>query len=130
MSKRQPPKKPSNTPRRLAMYALLGGVILLILAGGLAIYTTSRPPAAPTLDISQIPDYHDEQGIPYPDIPRITVQEARAKFDAGTAIFVDVRSRDEYQARHIPGAISMPIEEIPARYNELPKDAEILLYCT
>ena len=122
-------KKQSPNNRRYAIYALIGGVILLIAAGGLAFYT-SRQPVTPTIDVSQIPDYHDEQGAPYPDIPRIGIEEAKGKFDAGTAIFVDVRSLEEYEARHIPNAVAMPIEDIPARYHELPKDAEIILYCT
>jgi hypothetical protein len=118
-----------QTHRKIALGALVMGLILLLVAGGLVLFN-ARQPAQPPIDVSQIPDFHDEQGVPYPDIPRITVEEARAKFDAGEAIFVDVRSLEEYQVRHIPGAVSMPTEEIPQRYAELPKDAEIILYCT
>ena len=131
MTKRKRQTHKTNQSRRIAIFAIIGGVVLLLIAGALLFVNTQQPaPASPTIDVSQIPDYHDEQGLPYPDIPRITVEEAKGKFDAGTAIFVDVRSLEEYQARHIPGAVAMPIEEIPARYDELPKEAEIILYCT
>ena len=34
-----------------------------------------------------------------------------------------------YAAGHIPGAISMPYEEIEQRFSELPSDGEIVAYC-
>jgi len=119
-----------NSSRRLAIIALIGGLLLLLVAGGLALYSTNSASQNTVADISQIPDEHDAQGIPYPQVPRISIEEARARYDSGSAIFVDVRSADEYQARHIPNALSIPEDEIAARYNELPKDQEIILYCT
>jgi rhodanese-related sulfurtransferase len=44
-------------------------------------------------------------------------------------IVVDMRQAWEYQAGHIPGAKHMFIQEIPARANELPKDADIVFQC-
>ena len=34
-----------------------------------------------------------------------------------------------YDAGHLPGALSMPLEELPARVEELPADALIVTYC-
>ena len=119
MAKKKRKTDKTNQTRLMALYAIIGCVILLMVACGLSFYTSQRPaPATPVIDVSQIPDYHDDQGLPYPDIPRISVAEAKAKFDAGAAIFVDVRSLEEYQARHIPGAVAMPIEEIPVRFSD------------
>lgn len=42
---------------------------------------------------------------------------------------VDVRPHEEYLAGHIPGAVSIPIDELEQRVTELPKDREIVAYC-
>lgn len=48
---------------------------------------------------------------------------------AGTVVVLDVRPRDEFRAGHIPGALSVPIEELAARIAELPPDQEVVAYC-
>ena len=61
----------------------------------------------------------------------ITAEEAKARLDANEdAILLDVRTQEEYDGGHIPGAVCFPNEDI---LPELPlpfgKDAEILVYC-
>ncbi len=51
------------------------------------------------------------------------------RLNAGEVIVLDVRPPDEYAAGHIPGAISMPYEEIEDRLSELPSEGEIVAYC-
>lgn len=66
------------------------------------------------------------------DVPRVTVEEARAALDSGQAVIVDVRSTASYEAGHIPGAVSIPLNEIegdPTVVN-LPPDEWIITYCT
>jgi rhodanese-related sulfurtransferase len=46
-----------------------------------------------------------------------------------TLVLLDVRGREDYQSGHIKGAWSMPLAEIDARYNELPRDREVVTYC-
>jgi len=46
-----------------------------------------------------------------------------------TALLVDVRPRLEYESGHLPGAISIPVDELPARLGELPRDRRIVTYC-
>lgn len=49
---------------------------------------------------------------------------------AGDGIVVlDVRPRGEYEAGHIPGAVSVPLEELGDRLVDLPREAEIVAYC-
>lgn len=55
--------------------------------------------------------------------------ELLERLSAGEVIVLDVRPPDEYAAGHIPGAISMPYEEIEQRFSELPDDGEIIAYC-
>jgi rhodanese-related sulfurtransferase len=42
---------------------------------------------------------------------------------------IDVRPHEEYVAGHIPGAISVPIADLPKRVNELRKRRDLVAYC-
>ena len=64
------------------------------------------------------------------DMPRITVQELKAKLDAGQALVFDARLQPAYAQKHIAGAISMPQAEVAARLTELPTDKLAVFYCT
>lgn len=55
------------------------------------------------------------------------LQERLARGD--DVVVVDLRQGWEYQAGHIPGAISLFIEEVPLRLHELPLDTDIVLQC-
>jgi rhodanese-related sulfurtransferase len=48
---------------------------------------------------------------------------------AGEVIVLDVRPVPEYEAGHIPGAVSIPVEQLAERIGELPGDTEIVVYC-
>ena len=62
----------------------------------------------------------------------ITAQEAKALMDSEEGyIILDVRTQEEFDQGHIPGAVLIPNTEIEARAEaELPdKDQLILVYC-
>ena len=62
----------------------------------------------------------------------LTQAEAKARMDSGDAVVIlDVRTKEEYDAGHIPGAILLPNEDIGTEMPpELPdQNAEILVYC-
>jgi rhodanese-related sulfurtransferase/DNA-binding transcriptional ArsR family regulator len=73
------------------------------------------------------------------DAPEVTREELHARMRAGNTrggtarrgdlVVLDVRPVEEYQAGHIPGAACIPVTELADRINELPKDAEIVVYC-
>jgi rhodanese-related sulfurtransferase len=48
---------------------------------------------------------------------------------ADEVLILDVRPAAEYAAGHIPGAVSMPHDELAARLSELPAGADIVAYC-
>jgi len=49
---------------------------------------------------------------------------------AGAAVTVlDVRPSEEYAAGHIPGAVSIPLDELAARLAELPDAGQVIAYC-
>jgi rhodanese-related sulfurtransferase len=56
-------------------------------------------------------------------------EELRERVARGDAVLIDVRPSEEYEAGHIDGARSIPIEELEERLAELPADAEIVAYC-
>jgi predicted sulfurtransferase len=66
-------------------------------------------------------------------VPRITVQELKAKIDKGEDIvIIDVRAGREYEDSKIKikGAVRIPIVKLEDRISELPRDKEIITYCT
>jgi len=48
---------------------------------------------------------------------------------SGRVTVIDVRPVEEYAAAHIPGAVSIPLEELPQRLAEVPAEQEIVAYC-
>jgi rhodanese-related sulfurtransferase len=47
----------------------------------------------------------------------------------GEVTVLDVRPPEEYRAGHIPGALSVPVDELDRRLADLPRDREIVVYC-
>ena len=65
------------------------------------------------------------------EVPRISVEELKERLDNGEAILiVDARSNVEFETEHIAGAIRVPVHEVEASLDELPRDQEIVFYCT
>jgi rhodanese-related sulfurtransferase len=58
----------------------------------------------------------------------ISAAQAYAKYQQG-AFFLDVRSQDEYTQFHIKGSRLIPLDQLPNRVNELPKDKEVVVVC-
>ncbi len=67
------------------------------------------------------------------DMARISVAELREQMDAGAApLIVDVRSTtaQTLEQHRIPGALHVPVQDAARHLEELPRDREIILYCT
>lgn len=104
---------------------LFGGGVVLLAAALLVLLIQQQTPAR-----NELPVEVSDENIPYPDVPRIPVGQAREGHEAGTIVFVDVRSAANYASAHIPSAISLPLGESDAAYTELPRDVRIVTYCT
>ncbi|NUU15844.1 metalloregulator ArsR/SmtB family transcription factor [Cellulomonas humilata] len=76
------------------------------------------------------PEVRDAKARYLPDdvelMSRVELLEAAAD---GRVIVLDVRPRGEYEAGHLPGAVSIPVDELPDRLAEIPADAEVVAYC-
>lgn len=66
------------------------------------------------------------------DVPRISVEDAKAAVDSGQAIIVDVRNAQVYAELHAEGAISIPLDFFEANISSVPleKSQWIITYCT
>ena len=63
------------------------------------------------------------------EVEAIDREELRSRLRKGEVVLVDVRPREEYEAGHIQGARSIPIDELDDRLAELPADREVVAYC-
>jgi membrane protein DedA with SNARE-associated domain/rhodanese-related sulfurtransferase len=67
------------------------------------------------------------------EMARISVDELYAQITGGAdPVIVDVRSptAQTLQSQRIPGALLVPLPEMPRHVGVLPRDREIILYCT
>jgi rhodanese-related sulfurtransferase len=59
----------------------------------------------------------------------VDVEDLREKVRNGEVTVIDVRPEEEYDAGHIPGALSVPLPALAKRLSDLPKTREIVAYC-
>lgn len=57
-------------------------------------------------------------------VPTVTVDAV-----PDSAFVLDVRETDEWNAGHMPGALHIPLGELPDRVGDLPADREIVVTC-
>ncbi len=94
-------RRPST---QIAVLAVVALVIFLILQMGGARNNTSSLPA------------------------EISAGDAYAKYQSG-AFVLDVRTQEEWNEFHAPNTTLIPLDQLPARLNELPRDKEIVVVC-
>ena len=130
----------SNLNQRLI---LIIGSIVIIAAGAILILSAlpggspaatvpqqSGPPAsAPQVSAPQAAPTTAAE-LPYPEIVRVSLGDAKAAYDLKQAVYLDVRDADSYANSRIPGAISIPLNNLETRLKELDPNAWILTYCT
>lgn len=63
------------------------------------------------------------------DTENVSADELLKRANAGQVTVIDVRPREEYAAGHIPGAVSIPLDDLPGVLDELPPGQEIVAYC-
>lgn len=113
-------------PIKLALFPLK---IALRAAGIMGNDASKRPPStghpAPP---SREADHAYEPAIP--DDIEVQASDVIALVGDGKTIFVDVREARELSASgKINGAVHMPLQDLPRRYEELEKSGSIVLYC-
>ncbi|MDD2658090.1 MAG: rhodanese-like domain-containing protein [Methylococcales bacterium] len=65
------------------------------------------------------------------DLMSISPQKASAMYSAEKAVIVDVRNDSEWNGRHIPGAVHIPLAQLSERLSELKqyKDSPVITQC-
>ncbi len=60
----------------------------------------------------------------------IDINKIKEEVKSGTAIFLDVRSPEEFEEFSIPDSINLPVEEIEyGKVPEVARDSKIYVYC-
>lgn len=64
------------------------------------------------------------------DIPQIDPSELKSRLQSGENIYmIDVREDDEVAQGMIYGAKHIPMGDIPAKLDEIPRDTEVVFIC-
>lgn len=108
--------KKTNSKKSLS--SLIVGMVLIALALTACAPTSSQ--AEPANPVVESPG----------EVQRVTLEESKAAFDSGEAVFLDVRSASSYATSHIPDALSIPLAELEARVDEIDPNLWIITYCT
>jgi hypothetical protein len=118
MKRTKKSRQAARSKRPLIVF--ISGIILIVLAVVIWSFFPDQSAQAP--------------GVPVPssleEIPRIAPADALGLWVDGSAIFVDVRTTADYQASHIPASISIPLDQLEFRANELNPEDWIITYCT
>lgn len=69
--------------------------------------------------------YLERQG----ELEQVDREELLRRVRSGAATVLDVRPAEEYQAGHLPRAVSIPLADLEQRLADLPKDREVVAYC-
>jgi len=104
---------------------VIGGVLIL---GSLAWFGYADQ--SPTPEASATATQASVEIVPYAQIKRVSLADAKAAYDLGSAVFLDVRGEPYYSQGHIAGALSVTEDEFTERLGDLDRGMWIITYCT
>jgi hypothetical protein len=124
-------KQRSKSAPSLVIPIVVGLVVVAVIVGAIISIENRRSAAAAVPGGSVASAQPLNTGsLPYPEVPRATVAETVDKLEQGQAVLIDVRSGQSFDKAHAAGAVSIPEEELNIRIQELPRDKDLILYCT
>ena len=104
------------------------GIALLL--GLMMVLTACGAPAAEAPAAASEADAPAEVADAPLDLPaNIDVQTVSEIKDRDDVVVLDVREQWEYDEGHIPGVVHLPMNEVPARLDEIPTDQTVVLTC-
>ncbi|MBN2045548.1 MAG: rhodanese-like domain-containing protein [Anaerolineales bacterium] len=107
MAKRRSTKKQKKRNNQLIVGAVGALIVAAVIFG---VVTQNTSPATSALPLE------------------VTVQEAYEAYQEDTFI-LDVRTQEEWDAGHIPGATLIPLDDLGNRISELPRGEDIVVIC-
>jgi len=121
---------------------MVAALAITVLAAGLAQaqYKQTPAPARPPVGnpdgpaVQIIPTGSQPQLQAQPEASlesarRISREDAMKMVAEHKAVYIDVRSKEQYDLSHIKGAISIPLSELPTRWKDLPVGKYLITYC-
>ncbi len=117
--------------RKINFILVLSALILASLACNV-ILPPDQPATMPAQIQPILPQPQTNLPLTEAGVPRISVEEAKAAFDSGEAVIVDVRNVEAYAEGHVAGALSIPLADIEFNPSgvALDKTQWIITYCT
>lgn len=124
----------------------IGGLLVVALVVWALTRSVERAPVATTAtSVSDVPQVAagdtaatpaasrtigEEQSVEKKAVPRMAVEDLKAKLDRGAVTVIDVRDAGSYASGHIPGSLHIPLAAVEGAAATLPKDKPIVTYCT
>ena len=72
-----------------------------------------------------INDYREKKNV----LEAVSIPDLMHRMKAKKIILLDIRPVEEYNAGHLPDALSVPIDKLPAILKKLPKNKQYVAYC-
>ena|SRR5687767_7665464 len=105
---------------------------LAVLAFAFGCNNAAKPPtiakSSPTPASPASPKAHDHSEDK--NAPRISLDDAKKEYDAGTAVIVDVREPGAYRFERIKGSINVPEASLATSLDKIPKGKKLIAYCS
>lgn len=113
----------NQTIRYLPLVLMGFGLVIIV---GIVLLSILRP----TSTNEQTSDSSIKYPMPDSEVPRINLGDAKAAYDLGSAVFLDVRGDMSYKEGHIPSALSIPEDQLSEQLSRLNTSDWIITYCT
>jgi rhodanese-related sulfurtransferase len=112
---------------------LVGAIALVAGSAALGLFVNAISPRG----IPLLPSAAEVEAAPVLPLPEgmtaATVSQARSALDGGTALFIDARPPEDYEAGHLPGAVNLPAYEFDDYFPEIVEQIEeaprLIVYC-
>ena len=110
------------------MRSVLAAMVVAVFAAGLASAQMKVPQTATSQGPVSITPI-ETSNASLESARRISRDEAIKMVKEGKAVYVDVRSKEQYDIGHIKGALNIPLSELMTRLRECPPGKFIITYC-
>lgn len=107
-------------------------------SGTFVIYRLANPAIVPLLDqihavseglFAEVREWRRTYLTDRDALAPVTADELRRRMTAGDVCLIDVRPVSEYEAGHLPGALSVPVSEIATHFQQWQDPRPVVAYC-
>lgn len=114
---------------KLVSFAKEKNYVIYELAGEQVMHLVLALRRAAEEQIPGVQSAREEFIRPHDGVQTVELDELEQKASEGAITLIDVRPAAEFAAGHLPRAMSIPLAELEARAESLPKDREVVAYC-